>query len=120
MTAFLQIRTSNFGNFGRLRPGVQAGGSLFDNRSQHRYANVMRLDELPLRRTAQIAAIDWAALEPAEAKRLRELGFDEGVAVEALHSGSFFGRDPIALRVGRMTVAIRRAQARAVTVTPAA
>lgn len=79
----------------------------------------MRLDHLPLRTRAQIATIDWAALQPAEAKRLRELGFDEGVAVEALHSGSVFGRDPIAFRVGRMTVAIRRAQASAVTVTPA-
>lgn len=79
----------------------------------------MRLDELPLRQSAQIATIDWAALEPAEAKRLRELGFDEGVAVEALHSGSIFGRDPIACRVGRMTVAIRRAQARAITVATA-
>lgn len=79
----------------------------------------MRLDELPLRMPAQIATIDWEALQPAEAKRLRELGFDEGVGVEALHSGSVFGRDPIAFRVGRMTVAIRRAQASAITVSRA-
>ncbi|HYZ47991.1 MAG TPA: FeoA family protein, partial [Sphingomonas sp.] len=52
-----------------------------------------------------------------EAKRLRELGFDEGVAIEALHRGSLFARDPIAFRVGRMTVAIRRAQARAIRVS---
>jgi ferrous iron transport protein A len=77
----------------------------------------MQLDELPLRRAAQISDIDWEALGPVEAKRLREFGFDEGVAVEALHSGSIFGRDPIACRVGRMTVAIRRAQARAVRVS---
>jgi ferrous iron transport protein A len=80
----------------------------------------MRLDELPLRQAALIITIDWAALEPAEGKRLRELGFDEGVTIETLHSGSVFGRDPIACRVGRMTVAIRRAQARAVQVTLAA
>ena len=76
----------------------------------------MRLSDLPLRKAAHISAIDWASLAPAEAKRLRELGFDEGVAIEALHSGSIFGRDPIACRVGRMTVAIRRAQASAIRV----
>ena len=43
-------------------------------------------------------------------------GFDEGVAVEPLHLGPF-GRDPLAVRVGRMTVAIRRSHARAVKVT---
>lgn len=79
----------------------------------------MRLCDLPLREAALISTIDWPALTEAEGKRLRELGFDEGVAVEALHSGSLFGRDPIACRVGRMTVAIRRAQASAITVTPA-
>jgi ferrous iron transport protein A len=100
--------------------GVEGCGiSLFDNSSHYRYLSPMRLDTLPLRMRAQIAAIDWAVLEPAEAKRLRELGFDEGVAVEALHSGSIFGRDPIACRVGRMTVAIRRAQASAITVAAA-
>ena len=76
----------------------------------------MRLSDLPLRKAARISTIDWASLGAAEAKRLRELGFDEGVAIEALHSGSMFGRDPIALRVGRMTVAIRRAQASAIRV----
>lgn len=76
----------------------------------------MRLSDLPLRKAAHISMIDWALLGAAEAKRLRELGFDEGVAVEALHNGSIFGRDPIAFRVGRMTVAIRRAQAAAISV----
>lgn len=76
----------------------------------------MRLSDLPLRKAALISTIDWSSLGDAEAKRLRELGFDEGVAIEALHSGSIFGRDPIACRVGRMTVAIRRAQAQAIRV----
>jgi ferrous iron transport protein A len=49
--------------------------------------------------------------------RLRNFGFDEGVAVEPLHLGPF-GRDPIAIRVGRMTVAIRRKHALAVRVLP--
>ena len=48
----------------------------------------------------------------------RHFGFDEGITVEPLHLGPF-GRDPIAIRVGRMTVAIRRRHAGAVRVIPA-
>ena len=70
----------------------------------------MRLDQLPLRTRGHIAAIDWGSLSPAEGRRLRELGFDEGMAIQLLHQGPF-GRDPLAVRVGRMTVAVRRAQA---------
>ena len=50
---------------------------------------------------------------------MRELGFDEGVGVEALHHGPV-RKDPIAVRLGRMTVAIRRAQAEAIQVVEAA
>ena len=75
----------------------------------------MRLDQLPFRTPATVNAIDWAVLSEADAKRLRNLGFDEGVEIEALH-GAPFGKDPLAIRVGRMMVAMRRAQARAVSV----
>ena len=75
----------------------------------------MRLDELPFRNPAIIRAIDWSSLSEADAKRLRNLGFDEGVEIEALH-GAPFGKDPLAIRVGRMMVAMRRAQARCVSV----
>jgi ferrous iron transport protein A len=77
------------------------------------------LDSLALGCRARIASIDWASLEHSEASRLRHFGFDEGVAIEALHLGPF-GRDPLAVRVGRMTVAIRRAHACAVHVIPIA
>ena len=77
------------------------------------------LDELKLGTAAQIASIDWASLGESEACRLRHFGFDEGVKVEPLHLGPF-GKDPLAVRVGRMTVAIRRAHARAVQVVPSA
>lgn len=78
----------------------------------------MNLSDLPFDQEATILAIDWAALSARDARRLRELGFDEGVAVEPLHGGGLFVRDPIAVRIGRMTVAIRRAHALAVTVEP--
>ena len=77
------------------------------------------LDELKLGTAAQNASIDWASLGESEACRLRHFGFDEGVKVEPLHLGPF-GKDPLAVRVGRMTVAIRRAHARAVQVVPIA
>lgn len=45
--------------------------------------------------------------------RLIELGFDEGVEVERLAAGPI-GGDPIAVRVGRSVIALRRALARGV------
>jgi ferrous iron transport protein A len=80
-------------------------------------AFAVRLDQLPLHRQSRIASIDWDGLSPREARRLRELGFDDGVAVEALHHGAFKG--PLACRVGRMIVALRRGVAASVIVEPA-
>jgi len=77
------------------------------------------LDQLKVGTRASIVSIDWTLLEESEACRLRNFGFDEGVTVEPLHLGPF-GRDPLAIRVGRMTVAIRRTHARAVRVIPTA
>ena len=71
-----------------------------------------------MRTDATIRAIDWAALGTADSRRLRNLGFDDGVAVQPLHAAPV-SQDPIAVRVGRMTVAIRRAHARAMTVETA-
>jgi ferrous iron transport protein A len=78
---------------------------------------VISLDRLTIGTKARVAAIDWTMLESGEACRLQHFGFDEGVTVEPLHLGPF-GRDPIAIRVGRMTVAIRRKHAIAIRVTP--
>ncbi|CAN5237173.1 hypothetical protein BH09PSE3_BH09PSE3_13000 [soil metagenome] len=78
----------------------------------------MNLDELPFSHEATITAIDWASLSERDGRRLRELGFDEGVAIEPLHGGGLMVRDPIAVRIGRMTVAIRRAHAATITVEP--
>ena len=76
----------------------------------------MTLDNLPPLRRAEIVAIDWDVLAPEEAKRLRAMGIDEGARVAVAHRGIFAGRDPIAIEIGRMTVALRRAHARAMTV----
>ena len=76
----------------------------------------MTLDQLPPRRRAEIVAVDWDLLAPDEAKRLQALGIDAGVRVAVAHRGVFGGRDPIALLLGRMTLALRRSHAAAMTV----
>ncbi len=81
------------------------------------HPDTLSLDRLKIGTKARVLSIDWAGLEEAESCRLRHFGFDEGVMVEPLHLGPF-GRDPIAICVGRMTVAIRRKHAGAVRVTP--
>lgn len=48
-------------------------------------------------------------------RRLLELGFVEGARVELLHEG-LFGRDPIAMRIDDMRVALRRHEAACLTV----
>ena len=48
-------------------------------------------------------------------RRLLELGFVEGARVEILEEGLFF-RDPIAVKLDDMRVALRRREARAIEV----
>ncbi len=50
-------------------------------------------------------------------RRLLEMGFVEGARVEVLHEG-LIGRDPIAVRVDDMRVALRRREARHIAITP--
>ena len=59
------------------------------------------------------AAGDEHALEVE--RRLLELGFVEGARIELLHEG-LIGRDPIALKVDDMRVALRRHEAARLTV----
>lgn len=66
-----------------------------------------------------VSDVAWDSLSVPEARRLRELGLDEGVEVELLHRAGMLG-GPIACRIGRMTVALRRHVANAVHVHPLA
>ncbi|MFZ2159509.1 MAG: FeoA family protein [Bradyrhizobium sp.] len=65
----------------------------------------------------QLAAGDsGSALSAHELEsRLIELGFVEGAKVEVLHEG-IVGRDPIAVRVENVTIAVRRREAMAIIV----
>jgi ferrous iron transport protein A len=75
------------------------------------------LSRMPRRQPGTVAAIDWHRLSVPEARRLRELGLDEGVEVEMMHKAGIFG-GPVACRIGRMTVALRRHVAHAIHVLP--
>ncbi|GGC42431.1 hypothetical protein GCM10011371_32300 [Novosphingobium marinum] len=61
-------------------------------------------------------AVDWSRLVSEEALRLRALGIDVGAQIRVAHRGVFGGRDPLAIEIGRTTVAVRRAHAEAVEV----
>jgi ferrous iron transport protein A len=62
------------------------------------------------------AATAGSALTDIELEsRLIELGFVEGAKVEILHEGAV-GRDPIAVRVDNVTIAVRRREAMAIIV----
>jgi ferrous iron transport protein A len=64
---------------------------------------------------ATVASVDWNSLAPSEARRLREFGLDEGVEVELVRPGGWMG-GPAAIRIGRMTVALRRHVAEAIRI----
>ncbi len=74
------------------------------------------LDELPLGTPARIIAVDWGKLVPEEADRLRALGLEAGATVQLAYRGVLWTRDPLAVEVGRMTVALRRVHGRAMQV----
>ncbi|MFN2099812.1 ferrous iron transport protein A [Altererythrobacter sp. MF3-039] len=76
----------------------------------------MTLDSLKPGQTARIVAVAWDVLAPDEGKRLRALGFDEGAEVGVSYRGVFAGSDPLAITIGRMTVALRRVHAAAMAV----
>ncbi|WP_298272676.1 FeoA family protein [uncultured Bradyrhizobium sp.] len=65
-----------------------------------------------------IVALKSAAYGTVAAEReqqLIEMGFIEGARVEILHEGAI-ARDPIAVRVDNITIALRRREAMAVVV----
>ncbi len=79
-------------------------------------SDAITLDTLPIGQRARIVSVDWAGLDDDEARRLRALGLDTGAMVTVAHRGVLAGRDPLAVQIGRMTVALRRAHARTMRV----
>jgi len=66
--------------------------------------------------TTTLTRMDERSGDPENSqRRLLEIGFVEGAQVEVLYEG-VIGRDPIAVRVDGITVAVRRREAMAVIV----
>jgi ferrous iron transport protein A len=76
----------------------------------------LRLHLFPLRQPGYIDSVDWSVLSASEGQRLREFGVCEGASIEALHRAGLMGRGPLACKVGRMTIAMRRNHAEAIDV----
>ncbi len=82
--------------------------------------NTLRLDQLPADRWATVVDIT-VPTDPADhdlVLRLVELGFVPGGAVRIVAEG-MAGREPLAVRVGHTTFALRRHEASFILVKPA-
>ena len=77
----------------------------------------MNLASLKTGQSATISRVDWSVIAPGDAKRLRALGIDAGADVAVAFRGVFGGADPLAVTVGRTTIALRRVHAAAMSVT---
>jgi len=71
---------------------------------------MMRLSELPRRVPAVVQSVDDATPGDPVARRLRELGFVPGEAVQVIAFGPF-GMDPLVAQVGFTRFALRRSEA---------
>jgi len=76
------------------------------------------LSDLKIGEKNTVLGFDTARLDDQEfatdlEDRLLEIGFEEGLDVEILHQGPF-GGDPIAVKIGTMTVALRKLEAAAI------
>ena len=81
----------------------------------------MRLSDLAYRTPAVVTGVDDAAPNDAIARRLRELGFVGGEAVDVVAAGPL-GAEPLLVQVGFTRFALRRQEAARVRVrlaTPA-
>lgn len=75
---------------------------------------IVNLGQMTAGDTGQVVGIEASAPE-ALARRLLEFGVLEGEAIEVMHEAPF-GRDPIAVQVRGTLVALRRHEARYVSV----
>jgi ferrous iron transport protein A len=73
-------------------------------------AQTLRLDMLPKGQTATVAALHPGPEDRAMALRLMEIGFLPGETVRVIAHG-FPAADPLAVRVGQATFALRRHEA---------
>ena len=82
-------------------------------------SNIIKLSEARIGQRGVITEVGSHCHHQADdvelERRLLELGFVEGAHIEVIHEG-LFGRDPIAMKVDDMRVALRRREAASLTV----
>jgi ferrous iron transport protein A len=76
-----------------------------------------RLDAAPKLVPFRVRQVDSDPTVPERARQLEELGFFPGEAVMVMARG-LLGADPIVVRIGQSTFALRRAEAACVRVEP--
>jgi ferrous iron transport protein A len=77
------------------------------------------LDKVPLNKPYSVRSVNSPAAAPERGRQLDEIGFFPGEQVMVLARG-FPGGDPMVVRVGQSTFALRCAEAACVHVEPAA
>lgn len=82
----------------------------------------LTLDQLKVGESGVVGAIKQITSaithpDPQLTRRLMEIGFIPGEPFEVLHKG-FFGGEPIAVRIGHSTFALRRFEAALISVLP--
>ena len=74
------------------------------------------LAEMPFDIVTHITALMPDMLSPEEVRRLGSMGFLPGETVTKIHGGGLGKIDPLAIRIGRTTIALRRRYAAAILV----
>jgi ferrous iron transport protein A len=80
------------------------------------FPNIANLADIPFDAAAHIHGLQPNMLSADEYRRLQSLGFLAGEAVCKIHGGGFGKVDPLAIRIGRTTIALRRRYAAAILV----
>lgn len=78
----------------------------------------MNLDQAPLSSVWSVARVRVSAGREDQARQLEEIGFLPGEPVCVMARG-LWGGDPLAVRVGLSTFALRRDEARCIELEPA-
>lgn len=73
-------------------------------------ANARTLGSLRPGQTCRVIGLAGQALSPELEERLLRMGFAEDAAIEVRHEG-LFGRDPMAVKVDGVILALRRREA---------
>ncbi len=79
----------------------------------------VRLSDLPRRTSATVDGVEDSAPNDPIARRLRELGFVRGESVQILAVGPV-GAEPLLVQVGYTRFALRRSEARRITLASGA